>query len=193
MIDRLTSVHPHALVEKGAIIGKSTRVWAFAHVSSGVEIGDDCNICDHTFIERGVKIGHRVTIKCGVYLWDGIEIADDVFVGPSATFTNDSYPRSKQYLPEYNKTLLHQGCSIGANSTILSNLQIGVWALVGAGSVVTKDVPAYALVYGNPAQIKGWVCSCGKKLKFNQENKAICDCGKGYLFDLKQKKVYSHL
>lgn len=193
MIDEFAFIHPHALVEEGAIIGKSTRVWAFAHVSNGAQIGADCNICDHTFVEKGVKIRDKVTVKCGVYLWEGIEVLDEVFIGPSVTFTNDLYPRSKQYPENYHKTILHKGCSIGANATILSNLQIGEWALIGAGSVVTKDVPAFALVYGNPGKIKGWVCKCGKKLEFAEKNNITCSCGQMYIADLNQNSIYNVL
>lgn len=157
MIHESVYIHPAALVDPGVTIGANTRVWAFAHIISGVTIGEDCNICDHVFIEGKVKIGNRVTIKCGVYLWDGVEIEDDVFIGPNATFTNDKYPKSKQYPAEYAKTILKQGCSIGANATLLSPLIIGKGAMVGAGSVVTKNVADFALVYGNPAVVKSRV------------------------------------
>ena len=173
-------VHPNALVEPGAAIGARTRVWAFAHVLPDAVIGDDCNICDQTFIEGNVRVGSRVTIKCGVYLWDGVTIEDDVFIGPAAVFTNDLTPRSKQYPQEYVKTLLHQGCSIGANATILPGITIGCWAMVGAGAVVTKAVPDYALVIGFPARQVGWVCRCGHQLELAEEKRGKCSCGRRF-------------
>lgn len=150
-------IHPLGVVDKGARIGAGTRVWAFAHVVSGARIGRDCNLCDHTFIEGGVRIGDRVTIKSGVYLWDGVTLEDDVFVGPCAAFTNDKFPRSRQRPSSYLKTVVGQGASIGANATILPGIRIGKQAMVGAGAVVTRDVPAYAVVKGNPARIFGYV------------------------------------
>ncbi len=148
-------VHARALCESGTI-GRGTRVWAFAHVLPGATIGRDCNVCDHVFIENDVVIGDRVTIKCGVQLWDGLRIADDVFIGPNATFSNDKYPRSKQYQPTVLQTHLGAGCSIGAAAVVLPGLRVGARAMVGAGSVVTHDVPARAIVSGNPARIVGY-------------------------------------
>ena len=153
--------HPQAIVESGDI-GRDTRVWAFAHILPGAVIGEDCNICDHTFIENDVVIGNRVTIKPGVQIWDGVTIEDDVFVGPNATFTNDKFPRSRQYPEEYQKTWVRRGASIGANATILPSVVIGMNAMIGAGAVVTKDVPPNAIVAGNPARITGYV-SAGKE------------------------------
>ncbi len=148
--------HEAALVESEHI-GAGTRVWAFAHILPGAAIGAECNICDQVFIENDVVIGDRVTVKCGVQLWDGLRVEDDVFIGPNATFTNDRNPRSKQYLAKYPETRLKQGCSIGANATILPGLTIGRQAMVGAGAVVTRDVPPFAIVTGNPARISGYV------------------------------------
>ena len=148
--------HPNALVE-AENIGKDTRVWAFAHILPGAVIGEDCNFCDHTFVENDVIVGDRVTIKSGVQLWDGITLEDDVFVGPNATFTNDHFPRSKQYPKAFPRTIIRKGASIGANATILPGLAIGQFAMVGAGTVVTKDVPPFAIVVGNPARIIGYV------------------------------------
>jgi acetyltransferase-like isoleucine patch superfamily enzyme/dTDP-4-dehydrorhamnose 3,5-epimerase-like enzyme len=147
--------HPNALVES-AQIGRGTRIWAFAHVLPGAVIGADCNICDHTFVENDVRIGDRVTVKCGVQLWDGISIEDDVFIGPNATFTNDIFPRSKQYPAAFLRTVVKKGASIGANATILPNLTIGERAMIGAGAVVTRNVPANAILAGNPARIVGY-------------------------------------
>src|SRR6266542_774033 len=155
-------VHPLGLVDEGARIGAGTRVWAFAHVLPGAEIGRDCNICDHTFIENDVVIGDRVTIKCGVQVWDGVRLGDDVFVGPNATFTNDLFPRSKQYPEKFLETVVRPGASIGANATILGGVEIGRGAMVGAGAVVTKSVPPHAIVVGNPATIRGYATTASR-------------------------------
>lgn len=156
-IDRSAFIHPEAIVENGAIIGAKTRIWAFAHVLPGATIGENCNICDHTFIENEVVIGNNVTIKCGVYLWNGTLLENFVFIGPNVTFTNDKYPRSKQYPEVWGKILIEEGASIGANATILPGVCIGKNAMVGAGAVVTNNVPANAKVVGNPAKIVGYV------------------------------------
>ncbi len=156
-------IHPAAIVEDGSMIGEKTRVWAFAHVLSGAKIGCDCNICDHVFIENDVVVGDRVTIKSGVQLWDGVELESDVFIGPNSTFTNDLFPRSKVYPEKYLKTTVRKSASIGANATILPGLEIGENAMVGAGSVVTSNVPPNAIVYGNPARIHGYVSTSSKK------------------------------
>jgi UDP-2-acetamido-3-amino-2,3-dideoxy-glucuronate N-acetyltransferase len=149
-------VHPQALCE-ATTVGENTRVWAFAHVLPGAIIGKDCNICDHVFIENDVVIGDRVTIKCGVQLWDGLRVADDVFIGPNVTFSNDKYPKSKQYQAKVQETHIGRGASIGGGAAILPGLRIGARAMVGAGAVVTHDVPARAVVSGNPARIVGYV------------------------------------
>lgn len=149
-------VHPQGICESAAV-GEGTRVWAFAHVLPGAVIGDDCNICDHVFIENDVIIGDRVTIKSGVQLWDGVRLGDDVFVGPNATFTNDRFPRSKQYPEEFPQTIIAAGASIGGGAVILPGIRIGRGAMVGAGAVVTKDVPANAIAFGNPARISGYI------------------------------------
>lgn len=146
------SYHPQALVESQQI-GEGTRIWAFAHVLPGARIGRQANICDHVFIENQVVLGDRVTVKSGVQLWDGIEAEDDVFIGPNATFCNDPFPRSKVHLERYPTTRLRRGASIGANATILAGVTIGRHAMVGAGAVVTSDVPAHAVVVGNPARV----------------------------------------
>lgn len=143
--------HSHALVESDRI-GRNTRIWAFVHVLPGAVIGADCNICDHVFIENDVVLGDRVTVKCGVQLWDGLRVEDDVFIGPNATFTNDAFPRSRQQF-QLQQTIVRRGASIGANATILPGITIGAGAMVGAGAVVTRDVPAHALVVGNPARV----------------------------------------
>lgn len=147
--------HPLGVVETHHV-GPRTRIWAFAHVLGGARIGADCNICDHTFIENDVVLGDRVTVKCGVQLWDGVTLEDDVFVGPNATFTNDKFPRSRHH-KEVMRAVVRKGASIGANATILPGVTVGEWAVVGAGAIVTRSVPPFAIVAGNPARIMGYV------------------------------------
>ncbi len=149
-------IHPQALCETPHL-GAGTRVWAFAHILPGARIGADCNVCDQVFIENDVVLGDRVTVKCGVQLWDGVRLEDDVFVGPNATFTNDRFPRSKQYPEAFATTVVARGASIGANATLLPGITVGARAMVGAGAVVTRSVPPNAIVVGNPARIVGYV------------------------------------
>lgn len=144
IIHRLSDVH-------SSNIGEGTRIWQFSVVMENATIGRDCNICAHTLIENDVIIGDRVTIKSGVYVWDGITLEDDVFIGPCVAFTNDRYPRSKEYPDEFLRTIIRKGASIGANATILPGVTIGEAAMVGAGAVVVKDVMANTTVVGNPA------------------------------------------
>jgi len=173
-------IHDHALVEPGATIGSGTRVWAFVHVLPGAVIGEDCNLCDHVYIENDVVIGNRVTVKCGIYIWDGVTIEDDVHLGPNVVFTNDLYPRSKQAF-ELKRTIVRRGASVGANSTVLPGVIIGERVLVGAGSVVTKDVPPHTLVVGNPARPIGYVCDCGHRLNQVDEVWQCTECGRQYV------------
>jgi UDP-2-acetamido-3-amino-2,3-dideoxy-glucuronate N-acetyltransferase len=175
--------HSTAIIESGARIGSQTRIWAFAHILGEARIGRNCNICDHVFIENDVQIGNRVTIKCGVYVWDGVRVADDVFISPSVVFTNDRRPRSKRYPAKFLTTHLLKGCSIGANATILPGLTIGRWAMIGAGSVVTRDVPDFGQVAGNPARLVAWVCHCGLKLSKSTKTGLECECGAEYLLN----------
>lgn len=149
-------VHDKALCESSKV-GAGTRVWAFAHVLPGAEIGRDCNICDGVFIENDVIVGDRVTIKCGVQLWDGLRIESDVFIGPNVTFTNDKFPRSKVFPDKFLRTTVRSGASIGANATILPGIEIGIGAMIGAAAVVTRSVPPLAIAAGNPARIVGYV------------------------------------
>jgi len=150
----MSFIHPTADVQTTQI-GEGTTVWQFSVILKGARIGSNCNINCHCFIENDVVLGDNVTVKSGVYLWDGIEAEDDVFIGPNVTFVNDLYPRSKQYPERFERTLLRKGTSIGAGSTILGGLEIGEGALIGAGSVVTKNVPARTKWYGNPARNMG--------------------------------------
>ena len=144
-------VHEKAICESEHI-GENTRIWAFAHVLPKAVIGADCNICDGVFVENDVHIGNRVTVKCGVQLWDGLTVEDDVFIGPNATFTNDRFPRSLQHPDKYAITTIHRGASVGANATLLPGVTIGEGAMIGAGTVVTKDIPENELWLGNPAR-----------------------------------------
>lgn len=149
-------IHETAEVQSDRI-GPGTKIWQHAVILGGAEIGSCCNVCAHTFIENDVMIGNSVTIKCGVYLWDGIEVEDDVFIGPNATFTNDGFPRSKEYPATFPKTRLKRGSTIGANATLLPGITVGEEAMVGAGAVVTKDVPKRAVVLGNPARVVRYI------------------------------------
>jgi acetyltransferase-like isoleucine patch superfamily enzyme len=138
-------------------IGEGTKIWQFSVVLSGAKIGKNCNINAHCFIENDVVIGNNVTIKSGVYLWDGVRVEDDVFIGPNVTFNNDIYPRSKQYPARFSQTLLRKGSSIGGGAVLLPGVEIGERALIGAGSVVTKNIPAAVIVVGNPAHVIGTI------------------------------------
>lgn len=175
-------IHETAIVEEGSRIGEGTRIWHHAHVRGGSEIGCGCNIGKNCYIDEGAKIGNRVKIQNNVSVYHGVEIEDDVFVGPSAVFTNDFYPRAFSEKWEVAKTKIGKGASICANATIVCGHTIGEYATVGAGSVVTKDVPAYALTVGNPARQIGWVCRCGYKL--DPENRCPA-CGEQYTFSAK--------
>lgn len=145
-------IHPLSDVQSNNI-GEGTRIWQYSVILKNAVIGSGCNICAHTFIENDVIIGNDVTIKSGVYIWDGITIGDQVFIGPCVAFTNDKMPRSKQYPESFMRTILNTGASIGANATILPGIILGEHCMVGAGAVVTKDVPPYAVVVGNPARV----------------------------------------
>ena len=156
-------VHPLADVQS-VNIGKDTTIWQFSVILKDAVIGENCNINCHTFIENDVVIGNNVTVKAGVFLWDGLTIKDNVFIGPNVSFTNDKYPKSKQYPAKFDRTILEYGASIGAAATILGGCKIGAFAMVGAGSLVTKDVPDRALVVGSPARIIAWLNPDGSKM-----------------------------
>lgn len=152
----MSFIHPLADVAECSI-GTGTKVWQYVVILKSAKIGQDCNICAQTLIEGDVVIGNRVTVKSGVQLWDGTRVEDDVFIGPNATFTNDPYPRSKQYPGEFSGIRICNGASVGANATVLPGVTIGEKAMVGAGAVVTQDVPPRAVVVGNPARIIRYV------------------------------------
>jgi len=170
-------VHEMGLCESDQV-GPRTRIWAFAHVMQGAVVGADCNVGDHAFIEGGARIGNRVTVKNAVLVWDKVTVEDEVFLGPNMVFTNVRNlrsalrPKPEEFLP----TLVKRGASIGANATIVCGVTVGEGALVGAGGVVTADVPAYALVAGNPARRVAWVCACGARLPRSLR----CTCGRRY-------------
>ncbi len=155
-------IHELADVQSSKI-GKNTLIWQFCVVLKNAKIGNNCNINAHVLIENDVIIGNNVTVKSGVQIWDGITIEDDVFIGPNVTFTNDFLPRSKQYPKDFLKTIVKKGASIGANSTIIGGITVGEYAMIGAGSVVTKNVGSQELWYGSPAKFRGYVCKCGNK------------------------------
>jgi acetyltransferase-like isoleucine patch superfamily enzyme len=171
-------VHETAEISKGAVIGKNTKVWHQSQIREGATIGENCIISKCVYIDFDVKIGNNVKIQNGVSVYHGVEVEDDVFLGPHMTFTNDLYPRAFNSDWELVNTLVKRGASIGANATIVCGITIGEYAMVGSGAVVTKNVPAYGLVFGNPAKLKGFVCKCGRKaVKINQEkDKVLMEC-----------------
>lgn len=172
-------VHPSSYVDEDVIIGGGTKVWFFCHLQKGCRIGKNCSLGQNVNISNNVKIGNGVKIQNNVAVYEGVEIEDDVFCGPSCVFTNDLTPRAKypKGHENYKKTLIKRGASIGANATVVCGHTVGEWALIGAGAVVSSDVPAHALMLGVPARRKGWVCECGALLK----NGLKCsECGREY-------------
>ncbi len=161
--------HPLSDVQS-TTIGSNTKIWQFCVILPGARIGDNCNVCSHCLIENDVVIGDEVTIKSGVQLWDGVVLEDRVFIGPNVTFTNDRTPRSKQYPDTFLKTRVKKGASIGANATVLPGVTIGDYALIGAGAVITKNIPPHTVWFGNPAKQQGFICSCG------QSANTLTDC-----------------
>jgi len=162
-----------SVVDKTAVIGEGTRVWNFVHVRENAEIGNECVLADYVYVGRGVKIGNNVKIENRATVYQGVTIQDKVFVGPHVTFTNDPYPRSFSADWKIHPTLVKEGASIGARTVVRCGVAIGEYALIGAGSVVTENIPLHALAYGNPARIRGFVCRCGRKLE-TQEKKKDC-------------------
>jgi UDP-2-acetamido-3-amino-2,3-dideoxy-glucuronate N-acetyltransferase len=175
-------VHPSSFVDQGAVIGKGTKIWHFCHVMPGAVIGERCSLGQNVVVMPGTKMGNNVKIQNNVSVYEGVELEDDVFCGPSMVFTNVLNPRSHIVRKhEYKRTLVKRGASIGANATIVCGTTLGEYAFVGAGAVITKDVPAYALMAGVPAKRMGWMCQCGEKLPAFKAGKAKCRaCGDTY-------------
>lgn len=168
-------VHPSSWVDEGARIGAGTNIWHFCHVMPTAEIGERCNIGQNVFIDNRVRIGNGVKIQNNVSVYNGVEVEDDVFLGPSMVFTNVINPRSfVERKSEFRRTLLRRGSTVGANATIVCGVTIGAYALIGAGTVILRDVPDYAMMVGNPARQIGWISRTGEKLSFDQDGKAWC-------------------
>jgi len=162
-------LHPTSIVDEGAEIGTGTRIWHFCHVSAPCRIGPDCNLGQNVFVAKNVKMGRNVKVQNNVSIYEGVVLEDDVFCGPSMVFTNVFNPRSfVSRKNEYLTTLVRRGATIGANATIVCGITVGRYALVGAGAVVTRDVPDYGIAYGNPARLHGWACRCGEKLELRR-------------------------
>jgi len=181
-MDNKFFVHKTSVVEEGAEIGEGTKIWYFCHIMPGVKMGKNCLLGQNVFVDKDVRIGNGVKLENNVSVYKKVTLEDYVFCGPSCVFTNVINPRSKypRAVKDYGETLVKEGASLGANSTIVCGNTIGKWALIGAGAVVTKDVPDYAIMVGIPAKITGWICECGEKLAF-KGNKATCgNCGRKY-------------
>jgi len=176
-------VHESTYVEENVKIGKGTQIWHFGHLREGARIGENCKIGQNVFIDRDVQIGNNVKIQNNVSVYRGVSLADDVFCGPSCVFTNVFNPRSlyPRKIEEYRKTKVARGATIGANATIVCGNNIGKYAFIGAGAVVTKDVPDYALVVGNPARQIGWMCECGVKIVFENKKGQCPNCHRKYI------------
>jgi len=178
-------IHPTAIIDAGAQIGEGTRIWHFSHVMPRAVIGSNCNIGQNVFVDNDAIVGNGVKIQNNVSVYNGVVLEDGVFVGPSAVFTNVINPRSFiERKTEFKNILVKKGATIGANATIVCGINIGEYALIGAGAVVTKDVPAYGLMMGNPARQKGWISEQGHKLQFNEDGKAVCP-GDGSIYELR--------
>ena len=176
--------HPTAILDEGCQVGRGSRIWHFCHVCAGAAIGDDCNLGQNVFVADGVTLGRNVKVQNNVSLYGGVVCEDDVFLGPSVVFTNVRNPRSavpRKGPGQYQPTYLEQGVTVGANATIVCGVRLGRYAFVGAGSVVTHDVPAYALVYGTPARPQGWMSAYGHRLEFDPKGLATCpESGENY-------------
>jgi len=177
-------IHESSYVDVGATVGEGTKIWHFCHVQSGAHIGRNCSLGQNVNIANGVKIGNGVRIQNNVSVYEGVELANNVFCGPSCVFTNDLTPRAKypKGAAAYKRTFVGEGASIGANATIVCGHDVGAWAMIGAGAVVTTNVPPFALMLGVPARQCGWVCRCGERLvsKKADNEKLICQCGRTY-------------
>jgi UDP-2-acetamido-3-amino-2,3-dideoxy-glucuronate N-acetyltransferase len=176
-------VHESSYVDEPSSIGDGTKIWHFSHVMPGCEIGTNCNIGQNVVIGPRVRIGNRVKIQNNVSVYEGVEIEDEVFCGPSMVFTNVYTPRSgtpRNTADDYRKTIVKKGASIGANATVVCGNTVGEYAFVGAGSVVTKDVPAYGMVYGNPARLHGYACECGARLTMEDDRAHCRDCSRTF-------------
>jgi UDP-2-acetamido-3-amino-2,3-dideoxy-glucuronate N-acetyltransferase len=175
-------VHPSSCVDEGAVIGAGTKIWHFTHVMGGARIGRGCNIGQNVFVASGVVIGNNVKIQNNVSIYTGVQIEDDVFLGPSMVFTNVMNPRAHiERKSEFRPTRVKRGASIGANATIVCGVTLGEYSFIGAGAVVTRDVPDFALVHGNPGRIRGYMCQCGERLEFDRTDNACCSaCGSTY-------------
>jgi UDP-2-acetamido-3-amino-2,3-dideoxy-glucuronate N-acetyltransferase len=172
-------VHSSSIVDDGAIIGENTKIWHFCHISSNTIIGKDCNFGQNVFVAPNVKLGNGVKVQNNVSIYEGVECADAVFLGPSMVFTNVMNPRSGvSRKNEYKKTIVQVGVTIGANATIVCGITIGKYAFIGAGAVVTKNIPPFALVVGNPSRQIGWMSEKGEKLQFGDDQIAICPLSK---------------
>jgi len=168
-------LHPSAIVDQDAIIGNNTKIWHFTHVMAGAKIGNDCVLGQNVFVGKHVMIGNNVRVQNNVSVYEGVSLEDDVFVGPSAVFTNVINPRSAiSRKDEFKKTTVQHGATIGANATIVCGITLGKFAFIAAGAVVTRDVADYVLVKGNPAKPSGWMSEYGQKLIFNSDHKAVC-------------------
>lgn len=177
-------VHESSYVDMPCLIGKGTKIWHFCHIMQDAQIGEDCNIGQNVVILPGVKLGNRVKIQNNVSVYTGVECEDDVFLGPSCVFTNVYNPRAFIVRKdEYRETIIKKGATIGANATIVCGATVGRYAFVGAGAVVTRDVPDFALVYGNPARVRGYMCTCGQKIDFELHKSTCGECGKRYVIE----------
>lgn len=192
MVNEEIFIHETACVDPGASIGKGTKIWHFSHIMSGARIGARCNIGQNVFVGNA-ELGAGVKLQNNVSVYDGVVLEDDVFVGPSAVFTNIRTPRAHVVRrSEYATTRVRRGVTIGANATVVCGVTLGEYAFVGAGAVVTADVPAHGLVVGTPAKLAGWACRCGEILRIDDRDRIACPrCGDGYRFESDSLKLES--